>query len=715
MQQASKPSISLTSLLVFSTCWLTAGSVAVLAQTSRHSDVTEVVVVEVPVQVINRGLPVRGLTADQFEVFDGRERQDLIGFDAYDLSTRSVEQTEQIRSIPTAARRHFLLFFDLSFSDPSSIVRARHAAQELVSTGLNPTDLVGVATYSASSGIDLILSFTSDRQQVQVAIDTLGLAQLVDTRRDPLGITLANMPEHWGTSASGSAGGRGGIESETALKQAVSRMESSVRRADDRNNILALVSSLNEVAELLRNVDGRKHLVYLSEGFDSSIIVGQGGGTTWEERQAIQRQNDAAAYGEYEYVDSNLRFGDTSTQNELGQMLQEFVRADCVIQAIDIGGLRAGADMRPRGENKQGLFMLADGTGGQFIENFNNLTVAMEKVLENTSVTYVLAFQADDITQDGSFHKLKVKLKDGPKGARLIHRPGYYAPKPYSELSQKERAFTAASQLYGASSGELRTATLAAAFETASGLAYVPTLIEIDGNDLLKGNGGEQVTAEVYAYAMGEDGQVHDYFNQIVGLDLEKTRATLEGAGFKFWNQFALLPGRYVARILVRNAVTGVTGVSVFPFQVPDAALREPALMAPLFPEPVGKWLIVRGKRATESTHEYPFTIQGDPFVPAVKPALEIGHSTPAIFTGYNLESSVQVSGELLTLDGEPVEGLTVTVGERRPSPDPTMAQWAATIGVEDLDGGDYVLKVTATDPETGEAYSSTITVTVTG
>ena len=60
-----------------------------LAQTFVES--TQVVVVEVPVQVIRNGEPVRGLTAEDFEVWDGREKQTLTGFEAVDLAELSGE------------------------------------------------------------------------------------------------------------------------------------------------------------------------------------------------------------------------------------------------------------------------------------------------------------------------------------------------------------------------------------------------------------------------------------------------------------------------------------------------------------------------------------------------------------------------------------------------------------------------------------------------
>ena len=112
------------------------------AQDVRQDDVTDVVVIEVPVQVTKDGKPVRGLTPDQFEIRDGRKQRNLTGFDAYDLSGSRVESGPMAPLFPAAARRRFLFFFDLSLSAPDSIIRARDAAKELVSTGLDPSDLV---------------------------------------------------------------------------------------------------------------------------------------------------------------------------------------------------------------------------------------------------------------------------------------------------------------------------------------------------------------------------------------------------------------------------------------------------------------------------------------------------------------------------------------------------------------------------------------------
>ncbi|MEO1367384.1 MAG: hypothetical protein AAFX50_09420, partial [Acidobacteriota bacterium] len=73
--------------------------------------------IEVPVQVVDRGgAPIRGLTAQDFTLFDDGERQDIKGFEVVDLATLSPTRAETRRAVeqlPAVARRHFLLLFDL--------------------------------------------------------------------------------------------------------------------------------------------------------------------------------------------------------------------------------------------------------------------------------------------------------------------------------------------------------------------------------------------------------------------------------------------------------------------------------------------------------------------------------------------------------------------------------------------------------------------------
>ena len=163
-----------------------------LAQT--FSETTSTVVVEVPVQVIRDGEPVRGLTQADFAVFDGRKKQTITGFEVIDLVTTVAAEPSakaQAPALSAAARRHFLLLFDLAFSDPKSVVLARKAAAGMVDE-LHPTDLVAVATYSSLKGPQLVLGFTPDRAQISAAITTLGSPEMLGRNADPLRLVLTD-------------------------------------------------------------------------------------------------------------------------------------------------------------------------------------------------------------------------------------------------------------------------------------------------------------------------------------------------------------------------------------------------------------------------------------------------------------------------------------------------------------------------------------------
>ncbi|HVR10512.1 MAG TPA: VWA domain-containing protein, partial [Thermoanaerobaculia bacterium] len=664
------------------------------------SESTEVTVVQVPVQVVRDGGPVQGLTAADFEVFDGRKQQKVTGFEVLDLSAR---QGPAVASIPPALRRHFLLLFDLAFSEPKSLIKARQMVREML-PALHPSDLVAVATYSASRGPRIAVGFTSDRRQVLQAIDTLGLPELVDRNPDPLSLIAAELQQQRPTGTA--------VQQEVlaaALENAkdFTRQEERATREQQAALVAALSRSFSDLARLLDSVHGRKQVIYLSEGFDTSVLLGT------EDQKAQADMADLSVHGQGYMVDSDKRYGDTRGANVLEKMMEQFRRSDCIIQAVDIGGLRAQGDqgaVRPSGEGA--LFAMAHDTGGELYRNFNDLGAAMGQVLKKTSVTYVLSFQPDEVKHDGSYHKLRVELKNGPatRGAQLFFRPGYYAPKPYRQQTGTERQLAAAETVIGGGdSGALGMAVLAAPFRMAGDVAYVPVVIEADGASLLAGTTGEVLPAEIYAYAISSSGTIQDFFTQSLRFDLAKVAPGLRQGGIKFYGHLDLPPGDYNVRVLVRNGGTGAYGLRSQALVVPAFADTAAVLLPPFFPEPPGRWLMVRESgRGDKQSAPYPFVVQEKAYVPSSRPVLAAGQEAAVALVGYHLPAGgLKAEARVLAADGRDLGEGDLRLGGRE-NPD--------AAGEDRLTGtfrppaglvpGEYQLVIVLTDAQ-GVAHNS--------
>jgi len=145
---------------------------AIFVTTSAFAQLKETVnvnVIEIPVAVVDSsGNPVRGLTAANFEIYDGGKKQTITSFDKIDFG--ATETANALSPLNPAARRSFLLLFDLGFSSPKSLVRAQEAARNFVATAVQPRDLVGVATIDNDHGFRLQTAFTTDRELVESVI-----------------------------------------------------------------------------------------------------------------------------------------------------------------------------------------------------------------------------------------------------------------------------------------------------------------------------------------------------------------------------------------------------------------------------------------------------------------------------------------------------------------------------------------------------------------
>ncbi|HEY4572572.1 MAG TPA: VWA domain-containing protein, partial [Thermoanaerobaculia bacterium] len=433
---------------------LTLGALPARAE-QRFSQSTDVTVVEVPVQVLRDGKPVRGLTAKDFEVYEGHAKQDVTGFETLDLTAAVNPATpEAARRVPMSARRRFVLMFDLAFSSPAQMDRARQAAKDLLHGSFHPTDLVAIAAYVPAVGPQLLIGFSPDHKMIESAIDRLSPVQMFShgyrLAADPLELAAiaASLDDGSGAGYKGkmsetdknadanfSAGG--GFTDHLVPTAAIERSD---RQAQGRE-ITQLTKAMGAFADAMASVRGRKYVLFLSPGFESSILTGT------SDDDKVWDLGSHSARGDVWNIDSDERYGNTKVGNDLEKMLEALRRADCVVETVDIGGIRASADdlHAARNPGADGLFTIADSTGGEYIGNFNNLAKAMEKVLDNTSVTYVLSFQPD-VKRDGQYHKIRVELKD-PKGARVVYRRGYYAPKPFAQETSMARLLDAANQV----------------------------------------------------------------------------------------------------------------------------------------------------------------------------------------------------------------------------------------------------------------------------
>lgn len=676
----------------------------------NFTESTEVVVVEVPVQVVRDGEPVRGLTAADFEVFEGRKKLPITGFEVLDLSTASGAQgAAEPPSI--AARRHFLVLFDLSFSEPKSIIQARQAAHDMVA-GLHPSDLVAVATYS-SKGPQIALGFTSDRRQIGMAIETLGVPELVDRNlgaRDPLKLVVAGAESEmasYTTLNGGQIKGQG--VKETTLQAVVETMrgiEEQSNRANataQKQKVSALTRSFADLARMMAAVEGRKYVVYLSEGFDTSLLQGS------QDDEVRTEQATAAMEGNIQDVSTETMFGDSKSLNEVEKMLEEFRRADCAVQAVDIGGLRAGGEQgATRSGGKDSLLQFARDTGGELFENTNDLGGAMQSMLKRTSVTYVLAFQPDKVKWDGSYHRLKVEVKNQPRGTRVVHRPGYYAPKTFTAQNPIEKMMNAADQIVsGEDSGSIKMSVLAAPFKVTGDKAYVPVVLEVDGPTLLANTTGTALPAELYIYAMDTGGAVHDFVAQTLGLDVAKAGAQLRQSGLKFFGHVDLYPGDYTIRVMVRNGATGASSLRVVPVRVPAFAEAGPFLLPPFFPEAPNRWLMAREapREGMATNVPYPFMQDQQPYIPASKPNLVPGQDAALSLVAYNLGAGdLKAQAKVLSMDGKEMgAGDLKLLGREAGSPD----RLKASFRPPSLQPGEYRLQVTLVDPS-GASHTST-------
>jgi VWFA-related protein len=686
-------------------------SVAGAAGTTNEISVT---LVEIPVEVTRGGKPAQGLTAADFEVVEKGGSLPIVAFEPIDVTGPGSPGKPAAAPPSQAARRHLFLLFDFALSSPERLAGGIAAARDLVAHSLDPSDLVAVGIYLPKGELPVLLNFTADRTAADRTLAALeGMVDRKTDRKidreepakaqakpaqepDPLRLTglgvdslltqafrtdERNFAGEELASLGRSDGSKGSFLQHNVLghTMVVEQVNTDARQ---RDHVMALAETMAGLADVFRPVAGRKILALFSEGFSMSLA----------DRMVESVWTTA--------------IGGSALLAKLHETLGDLQRSGWVLDTVSLWGTRAGL-------SSDGLFFLANETGGVVVEGTNDLAKGLDAALQRSAHGYVLTVQVD-VAPDGSYHPLEVRLRNESGHARVHHRGGYFAPLPFREQKDMQRLTEAARMVAGDEErNELGVQAVAVPLRSGGGTTPVAIVIEVPGAPLLaagKAAGARQLGLEVYGYALTETGGSSDYFAQAVSLDPGKVGPRLTQGGVRILGQLNLTPGEHRLRVLVRDRGDGRLSLLTIPLSLsaPGVAAKgatgeaQARLDALFLSAPGDPWLLVRPA-------DMAFEVHGRSVVPATQAALPAAGEVQIALLGTGFTSQGQwIRGRILTAEGKPTEGgavdlLTVSPGEAG-EPDLVLGRLRAGT----LPAGDYMLELRL-GKKTGVVQASTV------
>ena len=362
------------------------GHVDARQKPERFRTSTAAVVVDVVVRN-GKGEPVPGLTADDFSVYEDGVRQTITSFDAIaDASTSTLPQSHSSAAQSGPGPRNervpatvALVFEQLS---PEGRRLSEKAATAFVNNTLTSSDYAAV--FSIDRTLLPIVRYTHD-------LDALRKGVRVAARRP--GYAL----EHAGQVPGAEYG------SYTPGQPSQSTQDD---RADLRGR--ATFDALEALIDSMQAGDGRKAVVLFSEGL------------------TLMPPEDLSADGmPSPNIDSWLSDG---RYEHFLRVFERANRAHVAFYTFDAKGLRI------EGLNDRhcfgcapyvGLQMLADQTGGTFVDSTNDLVGPVQRVGADLRTYYLLGYASTNSKADDKYRQITVKVEG--KDLHVLARKGYVA------------------------------------------------------------------------------------------------------------------------------------------------------------------------------------------------------------------------------------------------------------------------------------------------
>ena len=588
-------------------------------QPPKRDDVIRTVtnLVQIDVVVVDKnGNQVTDLKPEDFEIQEDGKKRPITNFSYISAGPAAPKiQTEEVKkTVETVkpaqikredVRRTIALVVDdlgLSFE---SLGFARQALTKFVDEQMQPTDVVAVLRTGA--GIGVRQQFTSDKRQLQAAINNV--------RWNPLGRGGLN-PGGTMNEASINADSRDNIQFTEELEES---------RAGQYS--VGTIGAIGAIVRGMGEMPGRKSIVLISEAFRMFSAQGRNMLLVDALRRLTDEANansvaiytiDASGLQSYTFTASDkvagysyvidpqvmaasggptIAFGFGQGGGLVNAPPRTLTRVDTLsAQAEQDSGaafrrLQALSNQREQqaGESHTILSYLANRTGGTFERNRNDLSTGIDRIMQDQQGYYLIGFTPEEspIAKDGTRRLLPINVKVKRSGMRTRFRTGYFGISdevrnevPRTREEQFRKALT--SPFASADIGIRLTSLFAD--EPKSGSKFLRSLLHVNAKDLKfteAADGSRTAEVEMLAVAFGDNGQIVDQTGKsqtVRAANATEYQRMLE-QGLIYILDFPLKKGGpYQMRAVVRDANSQRTGSAMQFVEAPDLSNNRLAL-----------------------------------------------------------------------------------------------------------------------------------------
>jgi VWFA-related protein len=519
----------------------------------------------------SHGKLVPNLKKEDFRLYDNRKLQNISSFSVETPETHAVAtvaSSPEPGSPPgvdlpgakaTALPQRFvsMIFDDVHFSMDDAVF-VRDSASRFFGA-LAPSDRVSLG---ATSG-QLAQDFTSDHEKLTNAL--LGIvprplafhsskncpdlnyyqADLIENHTDLQALEVATQETlHCAFSDDPRSIAAARALAQGAASQAVSAGDSETQY---------VFRHLEEAIRRLASMPGQRVLVLVSPGFISTAL-----------------QLDAS-----EIVDRATRGNIVINAIDARGLYVPDVAGDIADpprMAFRGSGLKITYRVSAQSAQEDVLAQFADGTGGKFFHNRNDVDEAMREAGAAPAFSYLLGFSPQNLKIDGRFHTLKVSLTSKEK-LDIQARRGYFAPRTVADPAEATKQ-----EIQEALFSQEEIHDLPVDFQTqffkkdeAQARLAVLTHFDLKGIHFRKGQGRNNDQLTIVTGIFDENGNMVTGGEKIVDMKLrDTTYDRLSRAGFTVKSSFDLKPGTYLVRLVVRDAegaqMAARNGAVVIPF-----------------------------------------------------------------------------------------------------------------------------------------------------